>query len=61
MLIRATRENVDELFEGIIISYEDMFTGLRRVPGWQCRQCGWKVGTVDLPPMHECKAEEVEC
>lgn len=52
-----TFENVDSLFEGILIRVVDPEV-THNVPGWRCRSCGWTVGTMGLPPWHQCRTSE---
>lgn len=49
-------ENDDDLnnfFIGVEIPVEDI-AGRYRVPGWQCRLCGWTIGARGYPPAHNC-------
>lgn len=58
----AKEETVDRYFKGITIPVKAELSGIGDnngfyyVPGWECRSCGWKVGTSGLPPMHVCSA-----
>ena len=54
----ATSENIDQLFDGVLIHCEDI-GGKYEVPGWKCKACGWTIGSVGLPPPHICKTVEV--
>ncbi len=53
-VVRATDDTLDELFQGVMIECYDWDVGNHRVPGWQCKKCGWRVGTIGLPPSHIC-------
>lgn len=59
-LIRATNENIDRLFKGILIEVSEPFGSDHKVPGWECRQCGWRIGSQRLPPAHICPDAGVE-
>jgi len=54
MIHRATSESVCEHFSGIMIDVKDPLIGDHQVPGWQCKYCGWRVGSRGFPPIHEC-------
>ena len=45
-------EWVKNNWDGIMIRVEnEAFTGLSySVPGWKCRHCGWKIGSLRGPP-----------
>jgi len=48
--------NADELdanFIGVMIPVEDI-AGKYHVPGWECKHCGWVVGSKGFPPSHTC-------
>ena len=47
-------KRVDDVFDGTMILIKDEFGGYYQAPGWICRFCGWKIGTADLPPPHNC-------
>lgn len=53
----TTDDELDQHFEGIMIPCYDFDAGNYRVPGWECKHCGWRVGTVNYPPSHECPAD----
>lgn len=52
-LVVATRANIDELFEGVMIPVQEPGYEARK-PGWKCRACGFTVGSIGLPPAHIC-------
>lgn len=54
--IRPTWENVDGLFDGVMIPVVDPapISLAYQVPGWKCKGCGWTVGARGLPPTHHC-------
>ena len=54
-LLRATTENIDTLFEGILIYLSDIGCESYTVPGWECKKCGWRIGSAELPPDHNCE------
>jgi hypothetical protein len=56
MRIEANDVNVDALFEGVMIPVDDGFDRYW-LPGWKCRMCGWRVGSRDLPPWHDCPSD----
>ena len=58
-LPEITDENVDKHFWGIRIKCNDI-AGQYWVPGWQCKRCGWRVGSEGLPPAHSCSEEAGE-
>ncbi len=58
MLVRATEANIAELFEGVMVPFDEPFIGVIRRPGWRCKRCGWTFVAVGLPIPHECQAEE---
>ena len=58
--VTATSENVDGLFEGVMLAVSDIGCDSYSVPGWRCRRCGWTIGSQGLPPSHECPAEIVQ-
>ena len=50
--VKPDAGNIDELFEGVMIpGGADKPSGY---PGWRCRGCGWTVGSIGLPPTHNC-------
>jgi len=55
----ATSDNIDELFEGVMIAVSD-FGRLYSVPGWRCKTCGWTIGSEGLPPSHDCAVTEAK-
>ena len=56
----ATRENVGDLFKGIMIECSDIGAERYSVPGWQCYRCGWRIGTSRLPPAHDCPDDGIQ-
>ncbi len=58
--LRVSKETVDKHFIGIMITVQDPFIGPHQVPGWQCRHCGWRVGTQELPPPHVCQGADAD-
>ena len=52
--VAITTENVADYFDGVMIEVRDFPSGTHGVPGWKCKACGWTVGTVGLPPPHDC-------
>jgi hypothetical protein len=59
--IIATTENVDQLFEGVMIPrehteepYTNAIYTRQPTPGWKCKACGWTIGSEALPPSHYC-------
>lgn len=57
--VKATDENLGDLFEGVMIEVTDPFIPDYRVPGWKCKKCGWIIGTLRLPPGHTCPSEGI--
>ena len=57
--VRVTESDIDDFFEGIMITINDWDIGEHRVPGWKCKRCGWRVGSQDLPPSHECPLDGI--
>ncbi len=55
--VRVTWDDVCEYFEGVMIEAVDPFIGKFQVPGWECKTCGWRVGTLNAPPSHDCPSE----
>lgn len=55
--VRVTWDDVDEYFEGVTIEVSDIGCDRYWVPGWECKTCGWRVGTKDAPPYHDCPSE----
>lgn len=53
-LVTATEENLRELFEGVMIEFTPFWDEDGFCPGWECKQCGWRVGASGLPPPHYC-------
>lgn len=49
-----TSDELDQHFIGVMIETSDMFVDKYFVPGWECKHCGWRVGTAKLPPSHIC-------
>lgn len=56
-MIRVTTETVAQYFDGVMITCHDP-EGKHTVPGWRCRACGWTIGTLGLPPAHECSGDK---
>lgn len=56
----TTDEELDQHFEGVMIPVNDWDVGDYQVPGWECKHCGWRVGTVGYPPVHECSGEQAD-
>jgi len=53
----VTDDNVDDYYDGVMIEFTDFPSGTRKVPGWECRACHWRVGAQGLPPTHTCPAD----
>ncbi len=51
MIVTPYTYNIDKLFEGIMIPSTDKPSGH---PGWKCKECGWTIGSIGLPPSHIC-------
>lgn len=47
-------KELDQYFDGVMIEIYDWDIGYHSVPGWKCKACGWQVGSIGLPPAHNC-------
>jgi len=54
LIIVRDDETLDRHFLGVTIDAQDPFIGGFLVPGWECRHCGWRVGSAEYPPAHHC-------
>ena len=52
-VVVCTEANVGDYYDGVVIECSDI-AGTYWVPGWQCKRCGWRIGTARLPPPHTC-------
>lgn len=59
MIVEATRENVGELFDGVLVTIDEIFYKASK-PGWKCRKCGWTCVTQGLPWRHDCQPADEE-
>lgn len=53
----AINETVCDLFEGVMIEFTPFWDEKGSCPGWECKRCGWRVGSQGLPPPHLCPDE----
>lgn len=51
---------IDENWLGVMIDFEDPFGIKGSAPGWQCKTCGWTIGSQGAPPHHDCPQDGIQ-